>query len=121
MEIEPAELFRVFPALAVPGPTPEQPRTERDATSDVLVTELRQVIADLRVAMTTCGRSATSGRRRTNASKPRTPPRNASCYPLPQRLWHRTQRQEGRAERMKRPATASSEHGAGCGRPGDHS
>jgi hypothetical protein len=47
-QIEPAELFRVFPALAVPGATPEQPRTERDATTDVLVAELRQVIADLR-------------------------------------------------------------------------
>jgi hypothetical protein len=46
--IEPAELFRVFPALAVPGATPEQPRTERDATTDVLVTELRQVISHLR-------------------------------------------------------------------------
>ena len=47
-QIEPTELFRVFPALAVPGATPEQPRTEHDATADVLVAELRQVIADLR-------------------------------------------------------------------------
>ena len=50
-QIDPAELFRVFPALALPGATaatPEQPRTERDATTDVLVAELRQVIADLR-------------------------------------------------------------------------
>src|SRR3954453_7071487 len=46
--IDPAELFRVFPALAVPGATAEKPPMERDATADVLVAELRQVIADLR-------------------------------------------------------------------------
>jgi hypothetical protein len=45
--IDPAELFRVFPALALPA-TAENPRMERDATADVLVAELRQVIADLR-------------------------------------------------------------------------
>ena len=47
-QIDPSELFRVFPALAVPGATPAQPQTERDATTDVLVAELRQVITDLR-------------------------------------------------------------------------
>jgi hypothetical protein len=41
-KIEPAELFRVFPA------TGETPPKERDATADVLVAELRAVIADLR-------------------------------------------------------------------------
>ena len=46
--IDPSELARVFPLLALPGATPEQPRTERDATADVLVAELRAVIADLR-------------------------------------------------------------------------
>jgi hypothetical protein len=47
-QIEPAELFRVFPALAIPGATAQQAPIERDATADVLVAELRQVIADLR-------------------------------------------------------------------------
>jgi hypothetical protein len=45
--IDPAELFRVFPALALPA-TGEKPQMERDATADVLVAELRAVIADLR-------------------------------------------------------------------------
>jgi hypothetical protein len=45
--IDPSELFRVFPALALPA-TAENPQMERDATADVLVAELRQVIADLR-------------------------------------------------------------------------
>ena len=120
--IDPSELFRVCPALALPATpaTAQSPQMERDATADVLVAELRQVIADLRLAGTTCGRSVTSGRPRTNASKPRTPPRNASCYPRPQRLRHRTQRQEGRAKRlMEHRATGSCERGAGCGRPAE--
>jgi hypothetical protein len=45
--IDPSELFRVFPALALPA-TAETPRMEHDATADVLVAELRQVITDLR-------------------------------------------------------------------------
>jgi hypothetical protein len=47
-QIEPAELFRVFPALALPDATPQTGQMERDATTDMLVGELRQVIADLR-------------------------------------------------------------------------
>jgi len=43
-QIQPVELFRIFPALALLGATPQ----ERDATTDMLVAELRQVIADLR-------------------------------------------------------------------------
>jgi hypothetical protein len=53
--IDPAELFRVFPALAIPGATPQPAQTERDATSaerdsttDALVAELRVTIAQLR-------------------------------------------------------------------------
>jgi hypothetical protein len=46
--IDPAELGRVFPLLAVPGAPPPEPRTELDATTDVLVAELRATIADLR-------------------------------------------------------------------------
>ena len=48
--IDPSELFRVFPALALPATaeTAQRPQIERDATADVLVAELRQVIADLR-------------------------------------------------------------------------
>jgi hypothetical protein len=45
--IDPAELFRVFPPLALPA-TAEAAPMERDATTDVLVAELRQVIPDLR-------------------------------------------------------------------------
>ena len=45
--IEPVELFRCFPPLALPA-TAEKAQIERDATTDVLVTELRQVIVDLR-------------------------------------------------------------------------
>ena len=41
-QIEPADLFHVFPTLAHPD------ATERDATTDTLVAELRAVIADLR-------------------------------------------------------------------------
>ena len=47
-QIEPAELFRVFPALALPDATPQTGKMERDATTDMLVAELRQVISDLR-------------------------------------------------------------------------
>jgi hypothetical protein len=47
-QIEPSELFRVFPALAIPGATLQTPPIERDATTDMLVAELRQVISDLR-------------------------------------------------------------------------
>jgi hypothetical protein len=51
-QIEPAELFRVFPALAIPGlqrPT-EQGATqiERDAAAGVLVAELRATLSDMR-------------------------------------------------------------------------
>ena len=53
--IDPAELFRVFPALAIPGATPQPAQTERDATpaerdatTDALVAELRVTIAQLR-------------------------------------------------------------------------
>lgn len=45
--IDPAELFRVFPALSVPGMAPME-RDATDPTTDVLVTELRAVIADMR-------------------------------------------------------------------------
>src|SRR5260370_42678964 len=47
-QIEPAEIFRVFPALALPGATPQRGPMERDATTDTLVAELRAVITDLR-------------------------------------------------------------------------
>jgi hypothetical protein len=48
--IEPVELFRVFPPLALPATpaTGDQAQIERAATTDMLVAELRQVIADLR-------------------------------------------------------------------------
>ena len=53
--IDPAELFRVFPALAIPGATPQPAQTERDATraerdatTDALVAELRVTIVQLR-------------------------------------------------------------------------
>src|SRR5262249_18327830 len=47
-QIEPAQLFHVFPTLANPGATPHTGPMERDATTDTLVAELRAVIADLR-------------------------------------------------------------------------
>jgi hypothetical protein len=47
--IEPAELFRVFPPLAVPDSNPPMVGpAQRDATADILVAELRGIIADLR-------------------------------------------------------------------------
>jgi hypothetical protein len=48
--IEPVELFRRFQPLALPATaaTAEKAQIERDATTDMLVTELRQVIVDLR-------------------------------------------------------------------------
>jgi hypothetical protein len=58
-QIDPAELARVFPLLAIPGATAEQQQTERDATpspapierdatTDMLVAELRATLADMR-------------------------------------------------------------------------
>ena len=51
-QIEPAELFRVFPPLAIPGMQQQTERDataiERDATTDVLVAELRATLADMR-------------------------------------------------------------------------
>jgi hypothetical protein len=57
-QIDPAELARVFPLLAIPntpGATPEQPQMirdatpmERDATTDMLVAELRATLTDMR-------------------------------------------------------------------------
>jgi hypothetical protein len=47
-QIDPSELFRVFPALALPGATPEQPRAAHNATTDLLVSELQNIIADMR-------------------------------------------------------------------------
>jgi hypothetical protein len=54
-QIDPAELARTFPLLAIPGATSEQPQTEqgatqieRDATTDLLVAELRATLADMR-------------------------------------------------------------------------
>ena len=120
--IDPSELFRVFPALALPATaeTAQSPQMERDATADILVAESGKSSPICAAARMTCGRSVTSGRPRTNASRPRTPPRNGSCYPRPQRLRHRTQHQEGRAERlMERRATASCGRGAGCARRGE--
>ena len=46
--IDPVELNRCFPLLAVPGAPQPQPRTELDATTDVLVAELRSLVADAR-------------------------------------------------------------------------
>jgi hypothetical protein len=46
--IDPSELVRVFPLLAIPGATPEQPRSAQDAMTDMLVTQLQGVIADMR-------------------------------------------------------------------------
>ena len=46
--IDPVELARVFPLLAIPGAPPLQPRIEHGATTDVLVAELRATIADVR-------------------------------------------------------------------------
>ena len=46
--IDPAELARVFPLLAIPGATPEQPRTAQDAMTDMLISQLQGVIADMR-------------------------------------------------------------------------
>jgi hypothetical protein len=47
-QIEPAQLFHVFPTLASPDATPQIGPMKRDATTDTLVAELRAVIADLR-------------------------------------------------------------------------
>ena len=46
--IDPVELGRVFPLLAIPGAPEPQPRNEHDAMADVLVAELRATISDLR-------------------------------------------------------------------------
>jgi hypothetical protein len=46
--IDPVELARVFPLLAIPGATPEQPRIEHDAMADTLVAELRAMLADVK-------------------------------------------------------------------------
>ena len=46
--IDPAELARVFPLLAIPGAPPEQPRTAQDAMTDMLISQLQGVIADMR-------------------------------------------------------------------------
>jgi hypothetical protein len=54
-QIEPAELFRVFPPLAIPGMPSGQQQIEqgatpieRDATTDMLVAELRATLSDMR-------------------------------------------------------------------------
>ena len=47
-QIEPAQLFHVFPTLANPDATPHTGPMEWDTTTDTLVAELRAVIADLR-------------------------------------------------------------------------
>jgi hypothetical protein len=46
-QIDPAELHRVFPPLPAPA-TAATAAMQRDATTDLLVAELRSVIADLR-------------------------------------------------------------------------
>jgi hypothetical protein len=46
--IDPVELNRCFPLLAVPGAPPPQPTIEHDTTADALVAELRATLADLR-------------------------------------------------------------------------
>jgi hypothetical protein len=54
--IDPTELNRCFPLLAIPGTepaippevSPTQPAIEHDAMADVLVAELRAIISDLR-------------------------------------------------------------------------
>lgn len=50
--IDPSELFRVFPPLAIPSATPAERPAERDAIRDattaMLVDQLQNVIADLR-------------------------------------------------------------------------
>ena len=46
--IDPVELNRCFPLLAVPGAPSPQPQPEHDAMADVLVAELRAMLADVR-------------------------------------------------------------------------
>jgi hypothetical protein len=82
-QIEPAQLFHVFPTLASPDATPQMGPMKRDATTDTL-----------------CGRSVTTGGPLMSASRPRTPPRNACCYPDPQRLRNGTHRRRARAHRL---------------------
>ena len=102
-QIQPVELFRIFPALALLGATPQ----ERDATTDMLVAELRQVIADLRRGQEDL-RQERDHWRATQKLRTRTPRRNGCCYPRPQRLQNGTQRRRGEAHRyLKRAATGS--------------
>ena len=46
--IDPAELARTFPLLAVHGAPSPQPSAEHDATVDSMVAELRAMLADVR-------------------------------------------------------------------------
>ena len=118
--IDPSELFRVFPALALPA-TAENPQMERDATADVLVAELRQVIADLRRGRDDLRQEHDKWQTAHEREQAAHAATQRLLLPRPQRLRHRTQRQEGRAEHpTERGATGSCARGAGCARPAEN-
>jgi hypothetical protein len=114
-QIDPSELFRVFPALALPGATAQTSPIERDATTDVLVAELRQVITDLRRGQ----EDLRQERDKWQAAHER----EQAAHAATQRLLlppPETQRRQGRARRStKRRATGFCASGAGCRRPDD--
>jgi hypothetical protein len=110
-QIDPAELFRVFPALAIPGATPQTPPIERDATTDMLVAELRQVISDLRQDRDHW-RTALEREQVANAATQRL------LLPAPATAPEQDAPAEGEgATAPKRRATGSCALGAGCARP----
>ena len=81
--IDPVELNRCFPLLAVPGAPSPQPQPEHDAMADVLVAELRAMLADVRRERDLwreahgAGQAALTEGARYHAPAARTPARNA--------------------------------------------
>jgi hypothetical protein len=73
LQIEPADLFRVFPAFALSDATPQTGPMERDATTDCSWPNCVRSSPICGAGRTIRGRSVTTGEPRASVSRPHTP------------------------------------------------
>ena len=73
LQIEPADLFRVFPAFALSDATPQTGSMERDATTDCSWPNCVRSSPICGAGRTIRGRSVTTGEPRASVSRPHTP------------------------------------------------
>jgi excisionase family DNA binding protein len=99
-QIEPAQLFHVFPTLANPDATPHTGPMEWDTTTDTLVAELRAVIADLRREQDDLRQERDHWRAAHEREQAAHAATQRLLLPDPQRLRNGTHRRRARAHRL---------------------